>query len=91
MIRPADAGSTPIPALIRFRTGARIEPDITVKVPLARIIHRVNRLNIFIISYWVLIKIVYVKAERGGSYLNVLRQIEKAVSGLMRYHEPFFL
>ena len=50
MMRPAEVGSTPSPSLNKFRTGAIIEPAMTVNVAEARITHRVNLLKIFMIG-----------------------------------------
>jgi hypothetical protein len=42
MIKPADAGATFSASLIKFSTGAIVEPAITVKVAQASMIHRAN-------------------------------------------------
>jgi hypothetical protein len=49
-MRPTEAESTPRPSLIKFRTGAKIDPAIMVKMAEANIIHRVNLLKIFIVT-----------------------------------------
>ncbi len=51
MIRPTELGSIPSPCLIKFRTGAIIEPAMIVKVAEARITHRLNLLMISMIVH----------------------------------------